>query len=49
MREADWKDRRGMEWEPGYSFTAKRGFRNLELPSNPFDFVRLNASLTDIL
>lgn len=48
LRDADLKERQGVEWESGYDFQPKRSYRNLELPSNPFDFVR-RSPLSDPL
>ena len=40
MRDADWKEREGVEWDRDFTFRARHGWRNLSLPANSFDFVR---------
>ena len=40
LTKADWAERTGVEWEPGFAFKAQRGYRDLMLPANPFDLIR---------
>ena len=39
LSELDWEERHAT-WDPDYTFRAKQGYRNLSLPTDPFDLIR---------
>ena len=42
---ADWTERTAVEWDPGFRFVRRRGYRDLLLPENPLDLIRTPGNL----